>query len=182
MRTSLWCKIELMVLAGTMVLCGVLGGLFLIEGRRDLDRQLDRRIQAIGRYLTEELSSAKAFADGTTLDRELQAAVHDPEINYVIVQAPDGEVLASRWTMLNHHAGVHEYAFPLQQAASGPAGLRTKGRLSIGVDLALLRQELSRLAVRILWQVLLVTLLAVIMIHGFVRTFKRRVRALRRPA
>ncbi len=191
MRTSLSCKIELIVLIITLSLGAVLGGLFFLDERRTLNQQLDRRIQIIGRYMAEELIRPTAAGDPAGINRGLQAAVLDPEINYVIVQTVDGEVLAARGTMMHHNIGVHEYAFPLRTAAAarrGPSETSSysalprsagnmSGRLSIGVDLSPFQTEIRRLAARILSAVLLAIAFSVLTAHGLVRAFIRRTRA-----
>ncbi len=192
MRTSLSCKIEFIILVITLSLGAILGGLFFLDERRTLNQQLDRRIRVIGEYMAEELTRPGAIGDPAAVNRGLQAAVLDPEINYIIVQRIDGEVLAARSTMMHHNIGVHEYAFPLRRAAaartepygesSDPAAPRSagnvSGRLSIGVDLAPFQAEIHRLVERILLAVLLAIVFSVLTAHGLVRALIRRTRTL----
>ncbi len=191
MRTSLSCRIELILLVITLSLGAVLGGLFFLDERRTLNQQLDRRIQIIGQYMAEELIRPGAAGDTAEVNRGLQAAVLDPEINYVIVQTIDGEVLAARGTMMHHNIGVHEYAFPLRTAAAtrrGPSETsaysalprsagNVSGRLSIGVDLAPFQAEMHRLVARILLVVLFAIALSVLTAHGLVWALLRHTRA-----
>ncbi len=191
MKTSLSYKIEFIILCITLTLGAVLGGLFFLDERRTLNQQLNRRIQVIGEHMAEELSRPAAAGDPAEMNRGLQAAALDPEINYVIVQTIDGDVLASRGAMMHHNIGVHEYAFPLRTTAGARMGFLEKssdpapprpagnisGRLSIGVDLAPFQAEIHRLVARILRAVLLAIAISVLAAHGLVWAFIRRTRA-----
>ncbi|HEY6011853.1 MAG TPA: ATP-binding protein, partial [Nitrospirota bacterium] len=149
-----------------------------------LHQELDRRFDIIGNYLAHEIAESAGIKDLEAIDRVLQAAALDKEVNYVMVKSPDGEILASRW-IAETRGGVHEYSFPIRTPKSPPPVQTTEpfgpatasaqgseiGSLTIGVDLSLLDRKHDALLVRTTLAVAIAAVLAVALGLVFVRIF-----------
>ncbi|HEX9022116.1 MAG TPA: ATP-binding protein [Nitrospirota bacterium] len=175
MRHSISLKINLILFLVVLFLGCALGGIFIIDQRRMLHQELDRRIRLMELYLSGDFADAAARHDLPEMDRILKASVLDDEINYVMAKSPDGEILASRWTAQLRTGGVHEHTFPLRapDIASGGGGTErfgpvdapengnTVGFLSIGVSLNPLQKKLSRMIAQTAAAVLLGIVVAI---------------------
>ncbi len=182
MRATLSFKINLIVFLVVLSLGSTLGSLFIIDQKKSLQQELDRRIELLGAHMAEEFIETGMQPD--VLSGLLQAVALDPEICYVMVKSPDGEVLASRW-QTRQQGAVQEYDFPLSDSSNnstaalfGPVTAHAEGnligRFSIGVDLKPLHVKISRLIARTAAVVLAAIALSLIAGYGLVRGLFRR--------
>ncbi len=182
MRATLSFKINLIVFLVVLSLGSTLGSLFIIDQKKSLQKELDRRIDLLGAHMAEEFTETGMQPDA--LSGLLQAVALDPEICYVMVKSPDGEVLASRW-QTRQQGAVQEYDFPLTDPSNGGAtalfGPVTEnqrgdliGRFSIGVDLQPLHAKISRLIARTAAVVLFAIAVSLIAGYGLVRVLFQR--------
>src|SRR5512138_3018635 len=111
MQTTISIKINVIVLLVVLCLGCAVGGLSILDQRAALRQELDRRIQLLGAHMAEEFIEA-GVEQPDILSGMLQATALDPEICYVMIKSPDGEILASRWAAQQRGA-VREYDFPL---------------------------------------------------------------------
>jgi len=157
-RLGIAYRINVIVLVTVLVLGGSLGAFFVYEEDRALRVELERRLRMLGEqvaaYLGHELQeNAPGKIEG------ILRSVRDPEIGYVLVKTPAGDVIAGRWNT-EVHGGVTEFEYPIHSDAGRGAeapeefgvieaapGSLSIGSLSFGVDLSHLRahrQELIR--------------------------------------
>ncbi len=182
MRTTLSFKINLIVFLVVLTLGSALGGLFIVDQKKLLQQELDRRIELLGAHMAEEFIETGMQPE--VLSGLLQAIALDPEICYVMVKSPGGDVLASRWQS-RHQGAVQEYNFPLSDPANsgtteifGPVTAQTQGdligRFSIGVDLEPLQSRISRLIARTAAVVLVAIAVSLIAGYGLIGALFRR--------
>jgi PAS domain S-box-containing protein len=150
-RLGLAFRINVVIFTTLLVLGGSLGSWFVYTQDRALHESQDRRIRLLGgqfaTYLAHEVDEGNLQELQDLLD-----AINDPEFAYALVKAPDGSVVAGRWSR-EIHGGVKEFAFPLRPATPGrdrvergafapieaePAG-PSVGTFALGVDLSGLR-------------------------------------------
>ncbi len=186
MRTGISFKVNLIILLVVFVMGSALGILIIVDQHRTLHRELNRRIQIIGEYMSEELAEAGIHGDGRTVNRILEAAVLDGEINYAMVISPEGEILASRWNVQTR-GEIHEHVFSIRPLAHargltaepfGPVSSSKRnaetGRLALGVDLSPLQSALMLLIARTAVAVLLAIVVSLVMGTWLINMLFRR--------
>ncbi len=188
MRIGIALKLNLIVLVAVLALGASLGGFFVAEQRKMLDRELDRRIRIAGPNLALDVGDALAENDADTMDRILRAATRNREIAYVIVKTAEGEVRAARWAAPTR-GDIAEFTFPLYRtpraagarAAADPFGTVTRaaegepiGQVAVGIDLTGQHEALQGLVRRTVIAVGLGAVLAMMLGIVFVSLLLRR--------
>ncbi|HEY5996855.1 MAG TPA: hypothetical protein VIU29_07520, partial [Candidatus Deferrimicrobiaceae bacterium] len=182
-------KINLIVLAVVLLLGSALGTVFVVEQRRALEGELERRIRVEGARLARVLSIELHRGDIESVRRTLQPATLDREIAYLIVKGADGSPIAGRWAATVRGA-VAEHEFPLRAAhrkdleradnvlfgaASDPEERGAIiGTLSIGVDLGPQHSRVASLVARTTLMIAAAAALSLLIGNFFVRLLLKR--------
>jgi signal transduction histidine kinase/CheY-like chemotaxis protein len=182
-RPRLATKINLIVLGVVLLLGSALSAFFILDHQRTLREDLAQRVRIMGECIALNIGDAAARRDVDAMNRALRAAVLDKEVNYVIVKAPDGEILAARWDVLTQ-GGVEEHDFPLRVepgtsdraepfGAARAAPQKLIGQLAVGVDTTDLQSALVRQIRRSALAVLLAVAASLVLGNFFVRALLR---------
>ena len=178
-RFGIALQLDAVVVVVVLAMGGGLGAFFVGAQTREMEAALAARIRVVGGYLATAAQGPWARGSVAELDALLYGVTLDPEIAYLLLKTPEGEVRAGRW-MEETRGGVLEQAFPIRaRAAPRPAGdgpfgaVREQdvapevGTVAIGVDLAPIAERRRELVWRTVAALVLAAGVAATLGHVF---------------